>query len=311
MKVLVTGSTGFVGRELVPYLLRKGHEVRAAVRDPSQRVVGAESMPHGDLARSVEWAPFVANMDAVVHLAGQAHATRALPDAHYEQINHTTTVELARAALAAGVHRFVFVSSIKAQTGPTATTTVTEADEALPVDAYGRSKLAAESSLKALGIPHTIFRPVLIYGNELKGNLATLRRLSGFPVPLPFGAFRNRRSLLALEGFVDAIELALSSPTMLNETFVIADRTPIELRDLVAAFRAARNRRPLLVPLPVGLVRFGLRLVGGPDLWERIGGELVVDAAKLTSSGWSAVPDTRSQLERILRDAQGEQTKIV
>ncbi len=310
MRVLVTGATGFVGRALVPHLVRMGHFVRAAVRK-SQAIEGVDVLPHGDLSKAVDWRPFCANVDAIVHLAGQAHATRALPDSHYEQINHTTTSDLARAAKAEGVRRFVFVSSIKAQTGSTSRSTITEADVARPVDAYGRSKLAAENSLRELGIPYTIFRPVLIYGGELKGNLATLRKITALPVPLPFGAFRNRRSLLALSGFTRAIELALSSSTMLDQTFVIADREPIALRDLIVAFRKARDRRPMLVPIPVALMRLGLRLAGGPDLWERLGGELVVDPAKLVAAGWIPGDSTGTMLEQVLRADQREQTKIV
>jgi len=310
MKVLVTGATGFVGRALVRHLLRAGYVVRAGVRE-NARIPGVEVMAHGDLARSVDWRPLVSGVDAVVHLAGQAHATRALPDSHYDQVNHTTTVELARAALAARVKRFVFVSSIKAQSAPTAATVLTEQDEPRPVDAYGRSKLAAEASLRELGIPYTIFRPVLIYGRELKGNLATLRKISALPVPLPFGAFRNRRSLLSLAHFVDAIDLALSSAKLLGQTFVIADRSPITLRSLIAAFRFARNRRSLLVPIPVRLMHVVLRLAGGEDLWERVGGELVVDASKLIAAGWTPASDTGVALAEVLRDHQGEQTKIV
>jgi len=288
MRVLVTGSTGFVGRALVPRLSAAGHEVRAVSR-----------ADHGDLAQHVDWRPLVAGIDAVVHLAGQAHATSTLPDEHYDRVNHRVTAELAAASHAAEVKRFVFVSSIRAQTGPVAPNVLDEESPATPADAYGRSKLAAEAAIRATGIAHTILRPVLIYGPELKGNLAALRRLAARRMPLPFGAFHNRRSLLSLSGMSSAIELAISSLATKDQTFVIADRAPIELREIIAAFRAGAGRRPGLVPVPLAIMRAALRLVGGREIWERVGGELVVDPAKLIAAGWSPIYDTGTELARL------------
>ena len=288
MRVLVTGSTGFVGRALVPDLAAAGHEVHAVSRGD-----------HGDLADGVDWRPLVAGMDAVVHLAGQAHAASELADEHYDRVNHRATAELAIACRTGGVRTLVFVSSIRAQTGPVATSVLDERSPAAPADAYGRSKLAAEAAIRAAGVAHTILRPVLIYGPELKGNLATLRRLAARRVPLPFGAFHNRRSLLALSGLCSAIDLALASPATQDQTFVVADRAPIELREIIAAFRAGAGRRPGLVPVPLAVMRAALRLAGGREMWERVGGELVVDPAKLIAAGWSPVDDTRAELARL------------
>lgn len=285
MRVLVTGATGFVGRGLVPRLVAANHDVRAVSR-----------ADHGDLAAPIDWTPFLENVDAVVHLAGQAHATSKLPDEHYDRVNHRATADLACASHAAGVRRFVFVSSIRAQTGAVATHVLDEASPPAPADAYGRSKLAAETAIRAIGIAHTILRPVLVYGPDLKGNLATLRGLASRRIPLPFGAFHNRRSLLALSGLSSAIELALSAPATKDQTFVVADRTPVELREIIAAFRKGAGRRPGLVSVPLVVMRPALRLA---RMWDRVGGELVVDPAKLVAAGWTPIADTAAELARL------------
>ena len=271
--ILVTGATGFIGRALMP-----------ALRD-------ARGLSRGDadLGKPVDWRPLLAGVDAVVHLAGQAHAKDALPDSHYDRINHVATAELAQACAAVGA-RLVFVSSIRAQTGPVAATTLTERDEPQPTDAYGRSKLAAEIAVRASGVAHTILRPVLVYGQELKGNLATLKKLASLPVPLPFGSFSNRRSLLSLDALVRAIQFSIAATT--NETYVVADRAPIELRDIIGAFR----KRRMLVPVPMGLMRPTLKLV---RMWDRVGGELVVDPGKLIAAGWRPVDDTAAALRQL------------
>src|SRR5262249_1678902 len=144
---------------------------------------------HGDLATPVDWTPPLTDVDAVVHLAGIAHTGQNIADARYDLINHLATAELAAAAKQTGVKRLIFMSSIRAQSGPTAAGRLTEVDEPKPTDAYGRSKLAAEAAVRASGVPFTILRPVLVYGSGAAGNLRALARVAPLPVPLPFGAF--------------------------------------------------------------------------------------------------------------------------
>ncbi len=283
--IAVTGATGFVGRALVPALEARGWRVRPVVRDKL-----------GDLERPVDWSSVIDGVDAVVHLAGIAHS-EGVADTSYEQVNHQRTAELARAAVRAGVSRLVFVSSIKAQTGPTSTRVLDETDPAAPVDAYGRSKLAAEHAIAATGVPFTILRPVLIYGPGVKGNLASLDRIARLPVPLPFGAMTNRRSLCSLTGLTDALELAITNERAAGQTLIAADREPIELHALITAIRRGLHRRPLLLPIPPSVLEAALRVVRRGPMWERLGGELAVSSARLQALGWRA-RDTAVELAR-------------
>ena len=121
-----------------------------------------------------------------------------------------------RAARRAGVRRFVFLSSIRAQSGPSADHVLTEDVTAQPTDAYGRSKLAAEQGLAELALDWVALRLVLVYGAGVRGNMAELVRLARTPYPLPLGALRSRRSLLSLDNLVAAIETVLSRPGQLR-----------------------------------------------------------------------------------------------
>ncbi|HEX4555798.1 MAG TPA: NAD-dependent epimerase/dehydratase family protein [Xanthobacteraceae bacterium] len=296
-RVLVTGATGFVGRPLVAHLAATGYGVRAVVRrSPSPPLTASVEVTQGDLGEPIAWEPQLRAVDAVVHLAGIAHASRGIAQARYDQINHQATAALARAAARAGVKHFVFVSSVRAQSGPAADHVLTERDAPRPSDPYGRSKLAAEAAVAASGVPFTILRPVLIYGPSLKGNLATLARLASWPLPLPFGAFANRRSLLGIDNLVSAIMFVLQNPATRGEIFLVADRTPISLAEIVTAFCHGVGRRPHLFSMPPRPMETIVRLAGGAALWERIGGELVVDPAKLMAAGWSPATDTKAAL---------------
>ena len=295
-RVLVTGATGFCGRVLVTRLAAAGYDVRAVVRRPPAPPLpaGVETALHADLAGSADWAPLLAGVDAVVHLAGIAHVARGIPEDRYDRVNHRATAELAHAAQRAGVKHLVFVSSIRAQCGPAADHVLTEADTPRPSDAYGRSKLAAEAAVAAAGVPFTILRPVLIYGPGLKGNLAMLARLAALPVPLPFAGFANRRSLLGVDNLAGAILFVLATPATHGETYVVADPQPITLSEIVAALRPGGP--PRLFALPQGLVAAAIRVVGGTDAWDRLSGELMAFPGKLMAAGWSPAADTKAGL---------------
>jgi nucleoside-diphosphate-sugar epimerase len=297
MRILVTGASGFVGRALVEDLAAQGHRVRAAMRQPADIFSRAvEVVAVSDLARPLEWRPLLSDINAVVHLAGIAHITSGIAEDLYDRVNRAATAALATAAARDRIERLVFVSSIRAQAGPACDHSLTEADAPHPVDAYGRSKLAAEEAIRAASLPFTILRPALIYGPGVKGNLADLVRLARSPWPLPFGALRNRRSLLARSNLVAAIHLALVAPAMLNETYVVADPEPLTMAGIVAALRAGLGRGPRLIPVPPSLLALALKATGRAHLWDRIGGNCIVEPAKLLAAGWRPITDTRAGL---------------
>ena len=301
MRVLVTGASGFVGRALVDALAGALTEVRAAVRRlPSFRFPpGVDVRLHGDLALPIDWTPLLGEVDAVVHLAGIAHVGADIAEAVYDRVNHLATAELAAAAQKAGVKHFVFISSVRAQSGPTADHPLRETDAPQPSDAYGRSKLAAERAVRACGVPFTVLRPVLIYGAGVKGNFAANARLASTPLPQPFGSFENKRSLLSCENLIEAIRFTLATATARGETYLVADGEPVSPADIITALRKGRGRSPGLLHVPPPLVRSALSLVGRASMWERLGGQLVVDVGKLMSAGWQPRADTRAQLAQM------------
>jgi UDP-glucose 4-epimerase len=303
-RTLVTGASGFIGRALVDNLAAAGQSVRAAMRQPADVFArSVQVVAVSDLTRPVEWKALLKDVDTVVHLAGIAHAGPGIADDAYDRVNRLATAELAGAASAAGIQRLIFISSVRAQSGPVADRVLTEADPARPTDAYGRSKLAAEEALRAGQVPFTILRPTLIYGPGVKGNLARLLQLAQTPWPLPVRSLKGRRSLLARQNLIEAIHFALLSPATAGETYLVADPTPLTLPEIVTALRAGEGRRPGLLPAPVALLAPAFKALNRSDEWDRLAGNLVVDPGKLIAAGWHPTIETRVGLAAMAQAA--------
>lgn len=283
-RVLVTGATGFIGRGLVPALNAAGFRVRVAVRNPAEMPAGVESAVVGDLRRPVNLTEAFRDVDFVVHSAGLAH--EAASEADYHEVNAGVTGVLAAAAEKAGVRRFVLLSSVRAQSGPSAEGVLTEALPPAPTDAYGRSKLEAEQLLAASGVPFVALRPVLVHGEGMRFNMAALLRLAQSRWPLPLGAFRAKRSILAREHLADAVLMALEKADLESGTYLVADPEPLSVAEMIAAMRRGWGRGPGLVPVPPSLVATFARLNGRVGEIERLRQPLVVDPAKLLAAGW-------------------------
>lgn len=301
-RILVTGASGFIGRALVEGLAGAGHSVRAAMRQPADvfpRTV--EVVAVSDLTRPVEWRALLNRMETVVHLAGIAHAGPGIAEDAYDRVNRLATAELASAAKAVGIGHLVFVSSIRAQSGPSAATPLRETDAPQPTDAYGRSKLAAEEAVRAAGVPHTILRPVLIYGPGVKGNLARLMQIARTPWPLPFGLCHNRRSLLSRQNLIEAIHFVLQAQAAKDQTYIVADPVPLTLAEIVGALRSGLGRSPFLLPVPPALIGLAASAMGRDEEWQRVGGGLIADPSELIAAGWTPSVETRAGLAAMAR----------
>jgi UDP-glucose 4-epimerase len=299
--IALTGATGFIGQFLLRELPKRGYRLRVLLRRPSVVPMESASAVVGDLARPQNMAAALADVDAVIHSAGIAHAMSGLPEDDYRMLNTEATIRLARAAQRAGVKRFIFLSSIRAQSGPTADRVLTEAFAPQPTDAYGRSKLAAEQGLAELDLDWVALRLMLVYGPGVKGNMEELVRLARSPYPLPLARLDAKRSLLSLENLVAAIETVLAAPGRLARAFIVADAEPLTIPEMITILRRGLGRRPGLVPVPPRVLELGLRAAGRGEIYQRLAGSLVADPSALMSLGWTPRVTTTEGLCALVR----------
>ncbi|MCK8516978.1 NAD-dependent epimerase/dehydratase family protein [Methylonatrum kenyense] len=284
-RVLITGANGFIGKVLVGRFAVDGDwAVRAGVRHPTRMPDGVDCVPYGDIRHVDSWAPYLEGVDAVVHLANQAHVMgRNVGLADYRAANVDPLQRLVRDAAEAGVRRLVYLSSIKALGERTPPGRPLRADSpSAPEDDYGRSKQEAEQVLAAAArgtaLQTVVIRPPLVYGPDAPGNFSRLVRWVAIGFPLPLGAVNgNRRSLIGVDNLVDLIVTCLEHPTAVNRTFLASDGEDVSTAELLRRIASVMGRPARLVPVPVGMLRVGARLAGRGEVAGRLLDSLQVD----------------------------------
>lgn len=311
--ILVTGASGFVGGQLIRRLAdQPSIAVRGAVRaTPAGDHPGLIAV--GEINGDTDWSEALQGQRIVVHTAARAHIMddmAADPLAEFRSVNVTGTLKLARQAAAAGVGRFVFISSIKVNGEQTPLDACFMADDVpAPEDPYGISKWEAEQGLRELasetGMEVVIIRPPLIYGPGVKGNFASMIKLVGRGLPLPLGAVHNKRSLVALDNLVDLIITCIDHPGAANETFLVSDGEDLSTTQLLQGVAEAMGKPSRLIPVPASLLQFGATLLGKKAVAQRLLGSLQADISHTQKClNWTPPLTVKQGLQRCFPNQQ-------
>jgi UDP-glucose 4-epimerase len=297
--ILVTGSTGFVGKALVKRLVTDGlfTNVIASVRCIAPLSLDrVHQVQVGDLLPTTDWTFALQGVEKVVHCAARVHVMQddvVDPMKAYREVNVSATLNLARQAAQAGVRRFVFVSSIKVNGEATLRGESFSADDVpAPLDPYGISKLEAEQGLRELeaetNMEVVIVRPTLVYGPGVKANFSSMLRWVARGVPLPLGAIHNCRSMVALDNLVDLLITCLTHPAAAGQTFLASDGEDVSTTELLRRTAQAMGKTAFLLPVPAYLLESGAVLLGKRAVAQRLCGSLQVDIEKTRRLlGWN------------------------
>ena len=286
--ILVTGANGFVGRAVCSHLSSIGLPIFALTRspypfgDPIQNVVISDPSDEHQLVHAMN------GVDTVIHLAARVHVmTERVADSlsAYQAINVDMTIKLAKQAVAAGVRRFIYMSSVKVNGERTEDgMPFTPEDIPKPEDPYGVSKMEAEQALLALskeaGLEVVIIRPPLVYGPGVGANfLAMMRWVSKRP-PLPLGAIHNKRSMVALGNLVDLISACINHPKAVGQVFLVSDDQDVSVTQLLKKLARALKVQCFLLPVSAMLIKFAAVSLGKAAVAQRLCDNLQVDISK-------------------------------
>jgi nucleoside-diphosphate-sugar epimerase len=292
--VLVTGASGFVGGHLLPALA--GMRVRLALRaESANRLPGFEPVVVGDLDRSTEWTPALADVQTVVHMAAHVHVMKPTADdrQRFYEVNALGTERLAIAAAECGVKRFIFLSSIKVNGESTTDRPFNAMDAPHPEDDYGLSKCEGEQRLFRVaartGMSVVVLRPTLVYGIGVRGNFLKLMSWVSKGVPLPFGSIANARSILSVWNLCDLVVRVVQAREVASGVFLVSDGVELSTPELIRRIAGAMRRPARLLPVPAQLLKLAGAMTSiGPSI-QRLCSSLTVDIA-LTREAFDWTP---------------------
>jgi UDP-glucose 4-epimerase len=275
-KILLTGSSGFVGRHLGAHL--KENTSFFIISTPRQCKKFS----------AIDWKPSLEQCTTVIHLAARTHIrheTAYDPLSVFRDMNVAGTLNLAQQAAEQGVKRFIFLSSIKVNgEGTESNHQYAAEDSVTPMNFYAQSKWEAEEGLWSIanktGMEIVIIRPVLIYGPNVKGNLHRLLYWLKKGIPFPVASIQNQRSLLAIDNLVDFITKCISHPNAANQTFLLSDGKDWSTPELFYKLSYLLQKKALFWPFPVRLLQCLGTLTGKAEQIQRLCGSLQVDIQK-------------------------------
>ncbi|MGH1440781.1 MAG: NAD-dependent epimerase/dehydratase family protein [Cellvibrionaceae bacterium] len=302
LNVLLTGATGFVGGHTLECLQKRKYNVT---------VLGRKECDDSSLGSPAE---YFKGIDVVIHCAACTNIIKkdlTSDDVlnEFRRVNTYWTLDLAKKSAAAGVKRFIFISTIKVNGESTKNKKAfTLDDNPVPVDSYGRSKYEAEQGLFVIsqktGMEVVIVRPPLVYGSRVKGNFSSIINAVRKSIPLPLGSItENRRSFLALDNLVDFISLCVDykkSPKAANQVFFLSDGEDISTAELFKRIATAYNKKSFLFPFPVLFLSLSARVLGGESMVNRLIGSLQVENSKARKLlGWKPIITMDEQLRKM------------
>jgi nucleoside-diphosphate-sugar epimerase len=313
-KICITGANGFIGKSLCKALNSSDKSIRGFIRtlDLNKNYTKIEYLSVGDISSKINWKDQLNGYDCIVHCAGRAHVMNKKEDLDvYHLVNTEGTRRLAEQAAAVGVKKFVYLSSVKVNGESTGkidnNKMFTNNDIPEPQDAYSISKFKAEKVLWEIsaktGLEVVIVRLPLVYGKDVKGNLARLIKLVKLGIPLPLSMIQNQRSMIGVDNLVDLIIQCIDHPVAAGKTFLVSDGEDLSTTDLINHIGISMGRKARLFPVPIFLLKLLGSILGKQKEINRLVGSLKIDSSYTQEIlNWTPPVSVAEGIRRMVQD---------
>jgi len=286
-KILVTGSTGFVGTELCHELQHTEYFISNTVRDCSKLIPGLDNIVIPSFSSDTDWSHALEGCDTIIHLAARAHILNDSctdPLSAFRLTNTSATLNLAEQAAACGVSRFIFLSSIGVNGSKTAEKIFHYNDSPSPHSPYAVSKFEAEIGLREIAertnLDVVIIRSPGIYGRNAPGNFGLLVKCIRYGLPIPVGSIRNKRSLVSVENIVSFIIACVEHKAAANELFLISDGEDLSTVQLLNVLGKLVGKKPVIFRFSLKFLRFLFMHLGKTKAGESLMENLQLDSKR-------------------------------
>jgi nucleoside-diphosphate-sugar epimerase len=289
-KVAVIGGSGFIGSHLTSAIKTTGRSVVAfSRRGNAVNCVPADYADIDALARALE------GVNSIAHVAGLAHvSSKSLLDAEsaYYSANVHAAVNVAKAAVLAGVERFILLSSAGVFGSHSPPEGFNDSSAPQPYDLYTKSKLEAEHRVQEIvssRMELVILRPPMVYGPNAPGSFRGLHLWVEKGLPLPFGSIFARRSFVGIRNLCSAFIAAETSRSTQDLPMIVADRESVSVAEFARAIARANGRRATVLPVPRWALKYGLTVLGLEEEYRRIALPFELHPSRISSIiGWEA-----------------------
>ena len=261
MKILITGTNSFVGRNFIQYSkFRDIEEISLLDNKPEDINFG--------------------KYNVIIHLVAIVHQKKTIPENQYFIINRDLCLKVAELAKNAGVKQFIFLSTVKVY-GKfiSGSEPWNEKSLCIPEDAYGKSKYEAELALKKLSDENftvSIIRTPLVYGEDVRANMLSILKLINRTHILPFKNIKNRRNFTGAENLVSFIDRIIEKRA--SGIFIAMDEKAISTSELVKMISENLDKKIILFKIPDFIIKIGMFVF--PGIFDRLYGSFEMDNSR-------------------------------
>jgi nucleoside-diphosphate-sugar epimerase len=248
MDISLTGSTSFVGQNLISYLNHHKFTVQSISR---------QALQENNFF-------ILEKSNVLLHLAGKSHDLKKTSNPEeYFLVNTELTKKVFDAFLTSDAKVFITLSSVKA-VADELEGVLTEEHISYPITDYGRSKLLAEQYVLSKEIPKGkrvyVLRPCMIHGPGNKGNLNLLYKFFSKGIPWPLGAFENQRSFCSIDNLMFIFKELIEREDIPSGVYNVADDIPLSTNEVISIIAASQNRKPRIWNTSKALIQLGAKI---------------------------------------------------